>query len=441
MSKDKNASGDHPGDDGKDDLSVSTGDAFAAQNSEAEAENNTLTEPEPPVLDTPVAETAATPKTNKKSRKKSGWGRAFLWLFRLVVIAALGVGGYYGWDYVKQYLVEEKNTATALRALFEKQNAEIATLRQQLQAQSTVHQKLIQQQEGLSGLGKQWAVQEKRTQQQLAELDRRVASQGSRLRALSTTTRDDWLLAEAEYLLRLANQRLLTERTTENPVALLQTADTILKNLDDPALFAVRKQIASDITALKVAGKFDREGVYLQLASLSEVIPTLKLLVTPWQMCPPQAESPENMNAETEGESGWVDRLWNNAKQAFGGMSGYFRIRHRDQPIEPMPDAREELWLRQNLRLMLEQAQLALLREEQAIYQTSLQKSSEWLKSWFERNQQSEVLADQLLSLSKQSVTQSLPDISLSLDALRDYINLWHMRHEGGKSSPVGEDQ
>src|SRR5690606_37845313 len=84
------------------------------------------------------------------------------------------------------------------------------------------------------------------TQSRLAEVQLQLSHQAQRLRALSETTREDWLLAEAEYLLRLASQRILTERQTSNAITLMETADGILRDLDDSDLFAVRKALAAD---------------------------------------------------------------------------------------------------------------------------------------------------------------------------------------------------
>ena len=353
-------------------------------------------------------------------------------LITVLLLGALAGGGYYGWRYVQQYIVPDEGKQVALQQQVDRQAQQLQQLREQLNRQ-------IQDQEGLAG---QWQSQlEQRLQadrQQLDELQRRVTSQGSRLRDLSTTTRDDWLLAEAEYLLRLANQRLLTERTTANPVALLETADGILKDFDDPDLFAVRRQIANDITALKVSGTTDREGLYLQLSSLTEVIPQLQLLVKPTG----EPEQPVAGHEELASpDDGWGDRVMNNFGDFAEGLKNYVRIRRRDQPLEPLLSVEEELYLRHNLRTMLEQAQLAMLREEPQIYRASLQKCIHWLQRHFELNQASSVLAEQLDELSRQTITRQLPDISGSLQALRNYINLWHLRHEGSEApQSTGQD-
>ena len=80
--------------------------------------------------------------------------------------------------------------------------------------------------------------------------------QQQRLLNMSTTNREDWLMAEAEYLLRLANQRVLIERSATSAVGLLESADAIMEQvaagLGDPELFAIRRAIAQDLAALRL---------------------------------------------------------------------------------------------------------------------------------------------------------------------------------------------
>ena len=357
-------------------------------------------------------------------RKKHSFSLVSL-LLTVLLLAALAGGGYYGWRYVQQYIVQDDDKLAPLLEQLGEQTKQLEQLQQQLDQQ-------LQGQQQQSG--QQQAELEQRLQtdrQQLDELQRRVTSQGSRLRDLSTTTRDDWLLAEAEYLLRLASQRLLTERTTANPVALLETVDNILKDFDDPELFAVRRQIASDITRLKISATTDREGIYLQLNALAEAIPQLQLLV--------KATGDDDLPAAQVGESpeqanGLGDKIASNFGKFTEGLQSYIRIRQRDKPLEPLLGIEEEMYLRHNLRVMLEQAQLALLREEPKIYRASLQKCRQWLQQYFELNQASNVLIEQLSELSDEVVTRQLPEISSSLQALRNYINIWHLRHEGSQA-------
>src|SRR5690606_13583940 len=101
-------------------------------------------------------------------------------------------------------------------------------------------------------------------EQQLAALQRNVTPQGNRLSQLGNASREDWQLAEADYLLRLANQRLMLEQDSRAALGLLQQVDTIVRDGDLPHLYGVRQQLARDITELKLAENVDREGIYLR---------------------------------------------------------------------------------------------------------------------------------------------------------------------------------
>src|SRR5690606_3338161 len=112
----------------------------------------------------------------------------------------------------------------------------------------------------------------------VVELTQRLDNTTERVLSLSSVNRDDWKLAEAEYLLRLANQRVLLERNSCNADAMAKSVDEILRDLNDPDDFTVRKALASEIGELVVDGDLDREGVYLRLLALSEEINKLPLI-------------------------------------------------------------------------------------------------------------------------------------------------------------------
>src|SRR5690606_21247593 len=107
--------------------------------------------------------------------------------------------------------------------------------------------------------------------------EQRIEAQHKRLQGLSSTSREDWLLAEAEYLLRLANQRVLIEHSPSSADGLLTQADEILKNLDDPDLFSLRQAIAKDLASLRLIKEVDHEGLYFSIKALTEQIELLSL--------------------------------------------------------------------------------------------------------------------------------------------------------------------
>jgi len=350
---------------------------------------------------------------NKKAadkKHKSGRGKGVLWLLLIVLLA--GAGGawwWYGGLSLPLRLKQDEDAVPAPAPAVETPD-DIARLSQQLSAETRARK----------ALGS--TLEKRLNEQQLA-----LNSQASRLRELAATTRTDWLLAEAEYLLRLANQRLLTERNVENALSLLNSADNILRDIDDPKLLPVREALARNIVALKSQPKVDREGLFLRLKALAQQ--TLSLPMLPPAMSDSQVE-PATSAEQQDGASTWYSPLVDAGRRVLAEAKKLVVVRHRADPVDPLLTPEQEQLLRLQLGALFEQAQLALLREEQLIYRASLARAREQLSRYFEMNdRQAEGLVAQLAELEHEQIVQVRPDISDGLDALKDYIDSWHNRH------------
>ncbi len=229
-------------------------------------------------------------------------------------------------------------------------------------------------------------------------------------------------MAEAEYLLRLANQRLLTERASKGSQGLLETADKILAEMDDVDLFPIRQAIGEDLAALKLAPKVDRDGLFLRMAGLAKQIDNLPTLPKRVPMAERNveiaaAELPENVS------------VWHTIQDGLTRTSdyllSYIEIR-RNQPVNKLLPPEAQAYVKLNLRFMIERAQLAMLREEKVIYETSIQQAREWLQTQFPVNSQIEAFVLELDELESQEIIVPLPDITSSLEQLRVYIERLH---------------
>lgn len=256
----------------------------------------------------------------------------------------------------------------------------------------------------------------RRLNNRLDTTEQALEAQRRRLLAMSTTTRDDWLLAEAEYLLKLGNQRVLVERKADSAIALFEEADAILRDLADPKLFPLRDAIKKDIVALKLAKSIDVEGIYLELAALADQVESLPLLPQAFNYKKSEAPSDE---AGSGSESSSLRKFLESFKN-------YARvIKHEDKPAAILPPD-ETAYLHLNLRLMLERAQLALLREQQDIYISSLEEADKWLSRYFPSSDAAESYQQALRELSQRQVIRVLPDVSASLALLKSYISDLH---------------
>lgn len=251
--------------------------------------------------------------------------------------------------------------------------------------------------------------------QALGDVKTQLEGQQKALDRFSPSDRHGWLLAEAGHLLRLANQRLVMAGDPVAAQALLNSADGVLRELDDPSLLPVRAAVAADVAALRAVAKVDVEGIYLRLAALIEQAEKLVI----FQFPEPAAHRPA---AEAAGD--WQDRLQQGIKAAFSRLADYIIIRRRDVPMQALMDPQWESLVRQNLRMLLEQAQVALLSGNQTLYTASLVRAQQWVAQFRESDPAAVSIAADIAQLSALTIEIPQPDISRSQQALDDAIVL-----------------
>jgi len=359
-------------------------------------------------------------------------------LVYLIIFIALLAAGYYGWQHYGEQLKERflpiKSGARlgGSAANETPQPSPLAEIPVNTAAGDTQADSIASLRNEINSETERVAAKLQQLETQVSESQLRLNNHQERLQALSTTTREDWLLAEAEYLLRLANQRILTERQTANALSLMVTADDILKEIDDPDLFVVRKALAADITRVKLAGVVDREGIYLRLDALIAAIPTLR---APLREPTVVADNSAALDAQP-----WYVKLMENAKSALVKMSGIVRVERVDVPLEPVLLPSEQQLLHLNLRMALEQAQLALMREEQKIYSASLGRARGYVEQRLYGDASAAVFADELRTLAEEAISQPVPEASASIHALQDYVRIWHNRYSDPEQDKTSAD-
>ena len=338
------------------------------------------------------------PKPRSSKGKATSKTAVLALLLSVITLATLGGAGWYGYQTVwpemaqRQWVDNQLNSnkrATAVEV--EKASRAIASRTTEVAQQS---QRLVSRMDNLD----------------------------LRFTRLQGADRNDWKLAEAEYLMRLANQRLLTMHDIKSANTLLAQADELLVAVDEYGLFNVRAALAEDIAALKATPAVDIDKAWLQLNAISGRIDKLPVLAYQGSEEPSVQEEPA---AVSEQPLSWQDKALNAAKQIWQTFAGQFRIRETGQKAVPELLAPEqEVFLRQNLRLMMEQAQVALLQGRTDVYRASLTNAHNWLDTWFlNEGQEIHSMKATLAALADISVEQHIPDISRSLTALKGYID------------------
>ncbi len=264
------------------------------------------------------------------------------------------------------------------------------------------------------------------------ELHLRLTRSMQQINAKQQDNSTEWLLAEVEYLLRLANQRVLMEKTSDGALTLMKSADKLLKETDDVSIYEVRKAVAADIAALEAVPVVDTEGVFLKLGAMNAQVDKLRLI--------PLAEKRElpellkEITPDSVSET-WTAGLKANWNKAMDKLSSLVVIQHRDEKIEPLLSPKETFYLKQNLHMMLEQAQMALLQREQGAYDNSLNKAQKWAAEYFDKKDAAtQAIVRGLEELKPVKVAPEVPEITGSLRELKAYLKrMTQLKEEGAK--------
>ncbi|WP_404367609.1 uroporphyrinogen-III C-methyltransferase [Marinobacter sp.] len=273
--------------------------------------------------------------------------------------------------------------------------------------------------------------------EKIATQQRQIDHNARELLEKGSRTRTDWLLAEAEYLLRLANQRLLIEKDFEGSLTLLKTADEVLAETDDIGVYPVRQQLAREIMALKSISGVDRTGLYLQLEAAIETVQKLTDAALSGQGKAPEPEAIAPLDESESGESKW-QRAWQQIKETLSSMVA---VRRLDEPVQPPMSAEQSAYARLNLQLMLEEAELALLERNQVLYDRALTKATDFLSRWYDTSENRvQALQSTLAELKDRTIDPELPDISKSLELLKGRIAGRMETTENGSGSDDSSD-
>ncbi len=265
---------------------------------------------------------------------------------------------------------------------------------------------------------------------QTAEVEARMQAALDRLYQRMGRSSVDWILAEAEYLLRLANERLQLAHDPDTARAALQAADGRLAALDDPALQPVREAIAREIAALEALPRVDVAGLAARLDALAGQVETLPLAR---RYLPPEPlTGGEESQTDASGEGPWWERAWARLKDTIEGL---VVVRYNEQPVTPLLAPDQVSALRQGLALELELARAALVRGDEALYRQSLERTARLVRQYFDpEDAATAALLQTLDELTGQRIRVTYPDLSESLRRLRDAKA--RIGSEGGEAAP-----
>lgn len=222
---------------------------------------------------------------------------------------------------------------------------------------------------------------------------------------------DEWALAEIEQTLNIAAQQLQLAGNVKAALLALQNADSRLQRIDRPQLAPVRKVIERDIDRLQRSPFVDVVGITVKIDNLMDAIDTLPLAM---QQRPPPEPLPQAVE-----ETHPLRRL---AREMWQDLRSLVRIQTVERPELPLIDPGQEFFLRENLKLRLLSARIALLQRDGKAYRNDLAEALQWVQRFYDtRNPSLSGAMSTLKQLAQVDVGIDVPDIDASLNAVRDY--------------------
>lgn len=353
-------------------------------------------EPGPEVSPEPAQEAAAEAATEPATQpvsappRTSRWPGAGLAFFVIVIVA-----GLVGWQWYQGRI-----EAGAMREEFARKLADA-------DAKALADRRVADQaREAMSAV-----------QRKLSALESRLGQTQAQQAALETVMRDlsrnreDWTITEIEQALIVASQRLQFSGDVTAALGALRTAHDKLQPLAQPELKGLGQAISGDMARLQRLPTLDAAGISAQLDQMLARVDALPLAMD------------VRPRAGARADSGGGDKLWKQLlRETWEELKQLVRVQRMDRPDIPLLAPSQAFFLRENLKLRLMSARLALLARDMRGYKSDLGAARDWLQRFYDGQDDAVARAIKVLSsLHAAEVSAEVPDISASLEAMRAY--------------------
>ncbi|MFT4994312.1 MAG: uroporphyrin-3 C-methyltransferase [Paraglaciecola sp.] len=300
---------------------------------------------------------AASPAAKTGRNDGQGTKTGFLWfvtLVNLLILITVVGGAYWAWQQWQAEDAQRQVEGEQQRGFFSTQQQ---SLEQAAQANRRIKDELQQQNQALQSRFENLLEQVQVSTAQAQANKRTLAD-------ISVRRPSDWLLAEADYLVRMAGRKLWLEQDEKTAILMLQSADSRLQDMDDPSLLPIRQQLASDIQSLQQINPVSLSSIALAVGALVQQVDNLPLAMF---------KRPEVI-AEEVGVSGSVDDWRTNLKKSWLAVTkDFFSVKRKQAQVQPFMNEQQQWLAREQLKLSLQQAKAAILKENNSLYQQSLQ--------------------------------------------------------------------
>jgi uroporphyrin-3 C-methyltransferase/uroporphyrinogen III methyltransferase/synthase len=245
--------------------------------------------------------------------------------------------------------------------------------------------------------------------------------------------RDEWALSEIEQVLSTASQQLQLAGNVQGALIALQNADSRLSSSNKPQFIVIRRAIARDLDKLKALPSVDVPGIAVRLDSaigqidgmplLSDEKPVVPVMQPkPAHMMPKESASGESANAARE----WLARLeerWRSwSSEMWSDIRQLIRVRKVEEPDALLLSPTQAFYARENVKLRLLNARLALLSRNESAFRSDLAAAQDAIAKYFDtRAKQTQTVQALLRQVQASNLSIEMPTLADSLNAVRNY--------------------
>ena len=367
----------------------------------AKDQSNDITEQVGDKPETVVEKTETMQPVTQTIVKKTGTA-----LSLLAILIALGVGGA-GYYFGQQQVVEIQQKLTALES---QSGVAVSTP----VSDNSGQVKLLEQ-----GL--------KTAQDKVEQLEQLVAGKTGEIAALQAQVKQvsqlagaqqpsDWLFSEADFLLNNALRKLVLDNDVDTAISLLKLADETLVKVNNSQANAIRTAINQDLKQLLSLSSVDQNAVMQKLSQLANTVDELQALNVNFD------EAPEKSGKLSDDIADWQQNV---EKSATSFLNHFIRISPKQSADKKeLLAPNQDIYLRENIRLRLQLAIMAVPRQQDELYKQSLDAVASWVRSYFDTS--AEVTQNFLKSvdeLADSSIYVDVPEQLQSLTLLDKYLN------------------
>ena len=264
------------------------------------------------------------------------------------------------------------------------------------------------------------------------QLTESLLSTQEKIKALSGRQKHDWMVAEAAYLIKVAEIQLHLQKDRTTAIQLLKTADSRIIETADNNLLPIREAIAQDLSDLNLIIEPDVTGMSYMLDAIIKQIPSLEITALHYQ--PLEKELSEPLVEKDEFDL-------NEIYQKF--LKDFVVIKDHSEPVKPLMKEDQRINLVNNVQLALQQAQIALAKSNNSIYQLNMDNANLWLKTYFKQDETTLSLIEQVIQLKSMPVEAKYPNQLNSKKALEEInqAQLYHWLESSNTNSNIQSAQ